>query len=319
MALSPEEARKTGELISNVESEVFKVIVGKSWEVRVILASIIAGGHVLIEGVPGVAKTTIAKAIAAAFKLKFSRIQFTPDVLPSDVLGTHVYVGSGFVFRHGPIFANLVLADEINRANPRTQSAFLEAMQEGQVTVWGETFKLPQPFRVIATMNPVELEGVYPLPEAQLDRFMSVVKLEYPERAEEVEIVERSDYIESMPVKPVASAEDLVGLQRKASEVYVDRKIVEYIVDLIRATREAEEVSLGASPRAGIHLLKIARAKALMEGRNYVTPDDVKSMAVHVLPHRIILKRRAVASGMTGEDVVKSVLASIEPPLPGVR
>jgi len=319
LALSPEEARKTGELISNVESEVFKVIVGKSWEVRVILASIIAGGHVLIEGVPGVAKTTIAKAIAAAFKLKFSRIQFTPDVLPSDVLGTHVYVGSGFVFRHGPIFANLVLADEINRANPRTQSAFLEAMQEGQVTVWGETFKLPQPFRVIATMNPVELEGVYPLPEAQLDRFMSVVKLEYPERAEEVEIVERSDYIESMPVKPVASAEDLVGLQRKASEVYVDRKIVEYIVDLIRATREAEEVSLGASPRAGIHLLKIARAKALMEGRNYVTPDDVKSMAVHVLPHRIILKRRAVASGMTGEDVVKSVLASIEPPLPGVR
>jgi MoxR-like ATPase len=298
--------------------EVSKVIVGKEEEVKVIIASMIAGGHVLLEGVPGVAKTTIAKAIAAAFRLTFSRIQFTPDVLPSDVLGTHVYVGSGFVFRKGPIFANIVLADEINRANPRTQSAFLEAMQEGQVTVWGETFKLPKPFLVLATMNPVELEGVYPLPEAQLDRFMSVVRLGYPEREEEITILEKSDYIDELPVAPVASADDLIALQKAAAGVHAERSILEYIVDIVRATRSDDDVALGASPRAGIHLLRAARAKALMEGRSFVTPDDVKYMARHVLPHRIMLKKRALAAGVTGLDVVERALKAVKPPLPGV-
>ncbi len=318
MALKSEDVSKAISIASSVLNEVSKVIVGKRDELRVILASIIAGGHVILEGVPGVAKTTIAKSIAAAFKLSFSRIQFTPDVLPSDVLGTHVYVGDRFVFRKGPIFANIVLADEINRANPRTQSAFLEAMQEGQVTVWGETFKLPRPFIVLATMNPIELEGVYPLPEAQLDRFMALVKLDYPDRDEEVEIVARSDYIDSMPVKPVASAEDLLFLQKAASLVHVEQSIIEYIVDIVRATREDDNVFLGASPRAGVHLLRASRALALLEGRGFVTPDDVKYMALRVLPHRIMLKKKAEALGITRWDVISNILKSVKPPTPGV-
>ncbi len=318
MALTGEEAAKKGALISRVLGEVSKVIIGKEEELRVILATILAGGHILIEGVPGVAKTTIAKAIAAAFKLSFSRIQFTPDVLPSDIIGTHVYTGNGFVFRKGPIFANIVLADEINRANPRTQSAFLEAMQERQVTVWGDTFKLPRPFTVIATMNPIELEGVYPLPEAQLDRFMSVVRLDYPDFKDEVLILEKSDYIEELPVEPVASGEDLIGLQKAGERVHVEKSLIEYIARIVRSTRDREEVALGASPRAAIHLLRMSRIKALMEGRNYVIPDDVKYSAYYVLPHRIVLKRKAIASGLRGLDVIKGVLNDIEPPLPGV-
>ena len=318
MGITAEEASKASQIIYSVLREVSKVIVGKEEEVKVILASMIAGGHVIIEGVPGVAKTTIAKSIAAAFRLSFSRIQFTPDVLPSDVLGTHVYVGDRFIFRRGPIFANIVLADEINRANPRTQSAFLEAMQEGQVTVWGETFKLPKPFIVLATMNPVELEGVYPLPEAQLDRFMTSIRLDYPKREEEISVLEKSDFIEEFPIDPVASADDLLMLQRVATRVHVEKNILEYIVDIVRTTRRDDNVSLGASPRAGVHLLKVSRALALIEGRSYVTPDDVKYMAPKVLAHRIILKKKALASGLTTIDVIERVLKSVKPPMPGV-
>ena len=318
MGITAGEASKASQIIRSVLREVSKVIVGKEEEVKVILASMIAGGHVIIEGVPGVAKTTIAKSIAAAFRLSFSRIQFTPDVLPSDVLGTHVYVGDKFVFRKGPIFANIVLADEINRANPRTQSAFLEAMQEGQVTIWGETFKLPKPFIVLATMNPVELEGVYPLPDAQLDKFMTSIRLDYPDRDEEISVLERSDFIEELPVNPVASAEDLLMLQKIALKIHVEKNIIGYIVDIIRATRRDDDVSLGASPRAGVHLLKASRALALIEGRNYVIPDDVKYMAPKVLAHRIILKKKALASGLTTLDILERVLKTVKPPMPGV-
>jgi len=311
---------KATAMIARVEDQVSRVIVGKRREVRVILAAIIAGGHILLEGLPGVAKTTMAKAIAAAFDLKFSRIQFTPDLLPGDVLGTFIYTGTGFVFREGPIFAQLVLADEVNRANPRTQAAFLEAMQEGQVTVWGETRRLPRPFHVIATMNPVETTGVYPLPEAHLDRFMAKVPLGMPSLEEEIEILARSDEISyDVPVERVATARDLVWLQEEAKRVSVSREVMEYIAGISIETRRDERLRLGASPRASIFLMRMARAWALIAGRTYATPSDVKEVAWHVLSHRLILHPRAEAQGYTVDDVIRDVLSRVEPPMPGVN
>ncbi|BAN89568.1 AAA family ATPase [Aeropyrum camini] len=301
------------EILDRVRREIGRFVIGKDKEVKLALATMIARGHLLVEGVPGVAKTTLAKALAGAFGLRFSRIQFTPDTLPSDVIGTHVFVGNGFVFRRGPVFANVVLADEVNRANPRTQSAFLEAMQEGQVTVWGETHRLPNPFIVLATMNPIELEGVYPLPEAQLDRFMARIRLEYPSRSEEVKIIEKGDEVEDLNVKPAAAPDDLKRLQDTARRIYVDRKIVEYIADIVRETRTLEEVEIGASPRAGIHVLKLSRALALMSGRDFTTPDDVKEAARAVLPHRIKL-RKVYISKYTVEGLVEDVLKKVPPP-----
>jgi len=304
-------------LVLGVIDEIRKIVVGKDRELKMVLSSILAGGHILLEGPPGVAKTTIAKAIASAFKLSFSRIQFTPDLLPGDVLGGFVYDGNSFTFRRGPIFANIVLADEINRASPRTQSAFLEAMQEGQVTVWGETFPLPRPFIVIATMNPYESEGVYPLPEAQLDRFMARIILDYPTRKEELDLVERLDSIESWSLRPVASAPDLEWLVDLTRRVRVHESIKRYVVDIVRATRRHPRVTLGASPRAGIHLLKMARAYALINGRRYVVPDDVKEAALHVIPHRLVLKRPASPEISRSQiEVVMEVLDSIPTPSP---
>ena len=311
-----EDARRFAE---KVLDEVGKVIVGKRRELRIILASLIAQGHVLLEGVPGVSKTTMAKALASALNLKFSRIQFTPDLLPADVLGTFIFdqKTGEFRFRPGPIFANIVLADEINRASPRTQSAFLEAMQERQVTIEGRTFKLPEPFIVIATMNPIEFEGVYPLPEAQIDRFLVKVNIDYPTPEEEEEILRRIDIIESWPIRPVASREEVLAVARLLSRVHVSDDVIKYIVAIVQATRKHPAVRLGASPRAAIALLKLSRALALLEGRNYVTPDDVKRAALPVLRHRILLKPGVELERRVRVDsIIESILRSVPTPSP---
>ncbi len=302
------------ERLALVEREVAKVIVGKEREVRLLLATLIAGGHALLEGVPGVAKTTLARALASALNVEFRRIQFTPDLLPSDVIGTLVYRDGRFEFVRGPIFANLVLVDEINRASPKTQAALLEAMQERQVTVWGETYRLPEPFMVIATMNPVELEGVYPLSEAQVDRFLSRITLGYPSRDEMVEILSRLRTIEEWPVEPVASASDVLEAQRLIWSVHVEENIKYYIADIVEETRRHPAVRLGGSPRAAIALMQLARANALLEGRDYVTPDDVKSVAHAALTHRVILRPEARLEGLAPEEVADSVLEKVPPP-----
>ncbi|MEB3760853.1 MAG: MoxR family ATPase [Desulfurococcales archaeon] len=302
-----------------VLSEVGKVIVGKRRELKVVLASMIAQGHVLLEGVPGVSKTTMAKALASALNLSFRRIQFTPDLLPADVLGTFIFdqrTGE-FRFRPGPIFANIILADEINRASPRTQSAFLEAMQERQVTIEGQTFKLPEPFIVIATMNPIEFEGVYPLPEAQIDRFLIKILIDYPSFEEEEEILKRINIIEEWPVKPVAEGEDILRMSKMVKKIHVAESIIEYIVKIVQATRKHPHVRLGASPRAAIALLKLSSSLALLSGRSYVLPDDVKEAAKPVLRHRIILKPGLdIESQTTVEGIIDSILESIPTPSP---
>lgn len=302
-----------------VLSEVGKVIVGKRRELKVVLASMIAQGHVLLEGVPGVSKTTMAKALASALNLSFRRIQFTPDLLPADVLGTFIFdqrTGE-FRFRPGPIFANIILADEINRASPRTQSAFLEAMQERQVTIEGQTFKLPEPFIVIATMNPIEFEGVYPLPEAQIDRFLIKILIDYPSFEEEEEILKRINIIEEWPVKPVAEGENILRMSKMVKKVHVAESIIEYIVRIVQATRKHPHVRLGASPRAAIALLKLSSSLALLSGRSYVLPDDVKEAAKPVLRHRIILKPGLdIESKTTVEGIIDSILESIPTPSP---
>ncbi|MEB3816786.1 MAG: MoxR family ATPase [Desulfurococcales archaeon] len=303
-------------------NEVFKVVIGKRDVVEMLIASLIAAGHVILEGVPGVAKTTIARALASATGLEWRRIQFTPDLLPADIIGTMVYdqrTGE-FKFRRGPIFANIVLADEINRASPRTQSAFLEAMQERQVTVEGVTYKLPEPFMVIATMNPIEFEGVFPLPEAQLDRFIAKIIVGYPTKEELVEIVRRIDYIEEWPVEPVASRDEILSLIKSARSVYIDDVVLEYIAEIVEATRSHPLVRLGGSPRAAIALAKLSRALALMEGRSYVIPDDVKKAAFPALRHRVLLKPEAeIEGGITPDDVVDQVLRKVPTPSPPTR
>ncbi len=304
-----------GTVYEEVLREASKIIVGKENELKVILASMIVGGHVLLEGVPGVAKTTMAKAVASALNLKYRRIQFTPDLLPADIIGTMIYrQDKGFVFHKGPIFTNILLVDEINRASPRTQSALLEAMQERQVTVWGETYKLSEPFIVLATMNPVEYEGVYPLSEAQIDRFLAKVIVGYPTRDEEVEILDRLRSIEEWPVKPVAGPKDILRAREEVWNIHVDRNVKYYIVDLVRSTRMHGSVRLGGSPRASIALLLLSRAKAYIEGRSYVTPDDVKAMALPALAHRIVLNPEARVEGMTVEQVVSDALDRVPPP-----
>ncbi len=316
LVLDPEFARNVAERVLN---EVGKVIVGKREELRIILASMISQGHILLEGVPGVSKTTMAKALASALNLSFRRIQFTPDLLPADVLGTFIFdqKTGEFRFRPGPIFANIILADEINRASPRTQSAFLEAMQERQITVEGMTFKLPEPFVVIATMNPIEFEGVYPLPEAQIDRFLIKITIDYPTPDEEREILRRIEVIEEWPIKPVASGEDILKLTKMVSKVKVSDSIIDYIVRIVQATRKHPQVRLGASPRAAIALLKLSSSLALLQGRDYVLPDDVKKSAKPVLRHRIILKPGIdIETTASVEAIIDSILDRFPTPSP---
>lgn len=309
-------------LHSRIIGEVSKVIVGKERELRILVASIIAGGHVILEGEPGLAKTTMARAIASALNMEFRRIQFTPDLLPSDILGTVVYdVRSGvFKFRRGPIFANLVLADEINRGSPRTQSAFLEAMQEGRVTVEGVSYELPKPFIVIATMNPIELEGVFPLPEAQLDRFMVSVRLTYPSREELADIILREEVIESWPVRPVADAEDLMEAQKVIPSIDISRPVLDYILDIVEATHKHPSILYGASPRAALMMVRLSRVLAAVDGRDYVIPDDVKEAARAVLRHRLVLRPEAEAEGSTVRDrIVEEILRETPTPSPPAR
>jgi len=295
-----------------------EVIVGKTEVLERILAAVLANGHVLIEDYPGLAKTLIARLFAQALDLRFARIQFTPDLLPSDVTGSFLYDQrqGRFEFRRGPVFTNLLLADEINRATPKTQSALLEAMQENQVTVEGESFPLERPFLVIATQNPIEFEGTYPLPEAQLDRFLVRVSVGYPDEDEELLILERRRAREQdeVSVSVVVSREELAAMQRALERVFVAEPIERYVVDLARATRADRRVALGASPRGTLALLKLARAHAAQRGRDFVTPEDVKAMAVPALAHRVILQPDLWVSRVSSANVVTDLLSQVPTP-----
>ena len=297
---------------------ISKVIVGKTPVIEQTLAALIAQGHVLVEDVPGVGKTMLAKSLAASLGCEFKRIQFTPDLLPSDITGISIYnqSNSEFEFRPGPVMSQVVLADEINRATPKTQSALLEAMEEWQVSVDGITHYLGFPFIVLATQNPIEYEGTFPLPEAQLDRFLIRVSLGYPDFAEELAVIERQEKIHPIEfLESVATPEDVIRLQAAAREVYVDTLVREYIVGLTEATRNDQDVALGASPRASLGMFRMSRAFALVHNRDYVIPDDVQALAHGVLGHRIILSPTARMRRLQPSEVVDRLLESV--PVPG--
>src|SRR5271155_452414 len=315
--MSTNQAAQVKALSDKIIAEVSKVIVGKTEELKLIEACLFAGGHVLLEGVPGVAKTSMAKALAASLGLKFDRIQFTPDLLPSDIVGTYVFdqKASDFRIRQGPVFGNIILADEINRASPKTQSALLEAMQERQVTIEGTTIPLPSPFIVLATQNPIEFEGTYPLPEAQIDRFLMRVEIGYPTRAETMLLLKNLKGIMESKVKPVADQKALQGLIPSAIwGVNVDDSIRGYITDIIEASRAHQAVKLGGSPRAATSLLVASAGMASVEGRGYVIPDDVKRVAPNVLAHRLILRQEAILDGVTQSTIVNQVVQSTKVP-----
>ena len=297
---------------------VSKVIVGKTRVIEQALATLIAQGHILVEDVPGVGKTMLAKSLAISIGCSFKRIQFTPDLLPSDVTGISIYNQrkGEFEFREGPIMAQVVLADEINRATPKTQSALLEAMEENQVTVDGVTHHLESPFLVMATQNPIEYEGTFPLPEAQLDRFLVRVSLGYPDFMEELAIIEHQERVHPIAsLEPVANPAEIMRVQEAAKSVYVDQLVRQYIVALTEATRSHREVSLGASPRASLGLFRTARALALVQDRDYVIPDDVKLLAPAVIAHRLVLSPSARMRGVRSTDVVNDLLSNV--PVPG--
>jgi MoxR-like ATPase len=301
-------------LWDKLRTELSKVVVGKEDVIEKIFICLLSNGHVLLEGVPGIAKTHIAKNFSAALGCKFKRIQFTPDLLPMDIIGSNVYVqrSGEFVFKEGPIFANVVLADEVNRSPPKTQSALLECMQERQVTVEGRTYPLPSPFIVLATQNPIELEGTYPLPEAQVDRFLMKVLVDYPSKEEELKILEMKE--SEKTVKAVTSAREIVRLSKEVEKVYVDPSIKNYITEIVMKTRKSPDLLLGASPRASIALHLTAKVYAALRGRDFVIPDDVKAVLVPVLNHRLILKPEAELEGKTVLDVIRSIEASVEVP-----
>jgi len=317
--------------IKHLIDEVGRVVVGQRELIEGLLVALLCGGHALVEGVPGLAKTTAVRTLARALGLGFGRIQFTPDLLPGDLIGTPVYVPDErrFVIRRGPIFTPVLLADEINRAPAKVQSALLEAMQEQQVTIGEETLVLPEPFFVMATQNPVELEGTYPLPEAQIDRFLVKLVVPYPTEEEELAIVERD--AESPPdIQPVLDAAALAGLKRASASVHLEPAVADYAVRLVRATRDpatagirisgpdatdsGQPVSLGASPRASMHLVRAAKARALLDGRGYTTPHDVKRVAMDVLRHRVVVTYEAEADGIRPEAIIAEILGAVATP-----
>jgi MoxR-like ATPase len=312
-------------LVQGVTREVGKRVVGQEYMVERLLISLLTGGHVLLEGVPGLAKTLTVRTLAETIHTTFQRIQFTPDLLPADVLGTQIFDQStgSFSVKRGPIFANIVLADEINRAPAKVQAALLEAMQEKQVTLGGQTFRLEEPFLVLATQNPIEQEGTYPLPEAQVDRFMLKLRIGYPSRDEEKEIMRRMASGDPIPIRAVAQPGAILEARHRITELYMDERIVDYIVDIVHATRMPAEagmkdlaplIEFGASPRATIALAQASRAHAFLRARTYVTPDDIKAIAPDVLRHRVLTTYEAEAEEVTSDDIVKRILDTVEAP-----
>lgn len=316
--------REKSDVIRKLREAVGQVLVGQSQMIDRLLIGLLANGHVLVEGVPGLAKTTAVKALADAIHIDFSRIQFTPDMLPSDIIGTEMYQPQKgeFYVKKGPIFSNIVLADEINRAPSKVQSALLEAMQERQVTIGGETFTLPAPFLVMATQNPIEQEGTYPLPEAQVDRFMMKLQIDYPTKAEEKEIMLRMASGKPPKVKAVIDPKEILEARELLEDIRIEDRLADYIVELIVATRDPKAhgldldryIEFGASPRATICMHQCARALAFLKGRSYVIPEDVKTIALDVLRHRVLLSYEAEAEELTTDDVLKQLLDQIEVP-----
>jgi MoxR-like ATPase len=320
-----EDVKNSSAWIAPLKYELSKVIVGQEHLVKQLLIGLLSGGHILLEGLPGLAKTLAVKTLAKAIQTGFKRIQFTPDMLPADIVGTQIYNPQQTIFevKKGPIFASLILADEINRAPAKVQSALLEAMQEKQVTIGDTSFKLPELFLVLATQNPIEQEGTYPLPEAQIDRFMLKVVVGYPTREEERKILDGFDQTDTeILVTPVASPEDILGAREVVNRIYMDDKIKDYIVSLVYATRDPQSYQLdlrdyietGASPRATISLKTVSRCLAFIAGRGYVTPDDVKSAVVDVMRHRLRISYEAEAEGISSEDIIRKILDTVPVP-----
>ncbi len=328
MRLSVESIRKSVEahspFVERLRQEIAGIVVGQQYMIDRLLVGVLANGHVLIEGVPGLAKTTAVKALAQAIACQFTRIQFTPDLLPADLIGTLVYNprDGAFTTKKGPIFGNIILADEINRAPAKVQSALLEAMQERQVTIGDTTFPLDEPFMVLATQNPIEHEGTYPLPEAQVDRFMLKLRITYPSKGEEREIMDRVDILHAPIAKPVVGKQEILQAREIVNQIYVDDKAKNYIVDIVQATRNPRDYGLdmkyyieyGASPRATIYLQQAARAMAFLQGEGNVFPNDVKQVAMDVLRHRIIVTYEAEAEGVSSEDIIRRILDTVPVP-----
>jgi MoxR-like ATPase len=320
-----EKIQQESAFVDKITGEIGKVIVGQKYMVERLLIGLLCNGHILLEGVPGLAKTMTVKTLSSIIQTKFQRIQFTPDLLPADLLGTLIYNQrtGDFTVRKGPLFANLILADEINRSPAKVQSALLEAMQERQITIGEKTFPLEEPFLVMATQNPIEQEGTYPLPEAQVDRFMLKLSITYPKKDEELKIMQQQTSENIPEVKPIISPKDILKARKVLNDVYMDEKIDRYIVDIVFATRNPEEyqlndlsplIAFGASPRASIYLKLAAQAHAFLRRRGYVTPEDVKTIGLDVLRHRIIVTYEAEAEEVTSDDVVRRVINQIEVP-----
>ncbi len=305
-------------LCDRISENISRVIVGKDQAIELLLVGLLAEGHVLLEDVPGVAKTLLAKSLARSIGGSFSRVQFTPDLLPADITGFNIYdqKTSRFSFHPGPVITNVLLADEINRTIPRTQSSLLECMEERQVTVDGKTHPLPAPFLVMATQNPIELEGTFPLPEAQLDRFLLKTQLGYPDKKEEVRILERFQETDPFPLlEPVAAPEDITGLQKARRDIRVSQPIREYITDIVRATRDDQAIQFGASPRASLGLMRAAQALAALRGRQYVLPDDIKYLASPVLTHRLILTENERLKGKSTDHFIEKLIKRVPVPV----
>jgi MoxR-like ATPase len=320
-----EAIKSKSEFVTKIKTQMGTVIIGQEKLINGLLIGLLANGHVLLEGVPGLAKTLAVKSMAASIKADFRRIQFTPDLLPADLIGTLIYnpQSGNFTTKKGPIFAQIILADEINRAPAKVQSALLEAMEEKQVTIGDNTFQLPQPFMVLATQNPIEQQGTYPLPEAQLDRFMLKLQISYPGKDEELQIMERmAQTSRSLDISPVITPQEIMQVRQVVDQIYMDAKIKDYIVNLVIATREpakynldiAEYIEYGASPRATINLAIAAKAFAFIQGRGYVVPNDIKTIGPDVLRHRIIMTYEAEASEITVDDLIKKIFDEVEVP-----
>ena len=320
-----DEVQRASAFVRPLFNEIGQVIIGQTYLVERLVVGLLANGHVLLEGVPGLAKTLSVKSLASALRVKFSRLQFTPDMLPADVVGTQIYnpQSGGFTTRKGPIFSNLVLADEINRAPAKVQSALLEAMQEKQVTIGDHTFKLDEPFLVLATQNPIEQEGTYPLPEAQVDRFMLKLKIGYPTQAEERQILDLMARTSNVPTtSPVVEARDILAARQVINDIYIDDKVKDYIVDIVCCTREPDRykikikdfIQLGASPRATIALALAGKAYAFLQGRGYVTPQDIKTIGMDVLRHRVAITYEAEAEEKTSETIIQKIFNELPVP-----